>query len=62
MKKFLLKSLMIIVFVFMLFPLISCASYDYTVKYYNELPDGSYAEMNIERLTTTEEVFKEPST
>ena len=58
MKKFLLKSLMIIVFVFMLFPLISCASYDYTVKYYNELTDGSYAEMNIERLTTTEEVFK----
>ena len=50
MKKILIKSLMIIVFVFMLFPLISCASYDYTVKYYNELPDGSYAEMNNVQL------------
>ena len=58
MRKFILKLIFVIVFVIMVIPLISCTSYEYTVKYYNELPDGSYAEMNIERLTTSDEVLK----
>ncbi len=57
MKKTITKLLLLAVIVLCAFALFSCASYEYTVKYYNETADGTYVEQRIEKQTTSDTVL-----
>ena len=54
MKKGIVALLLVLLLVALASVLVSCGTYEYTVKYYYETPDGTYAEKRIERVETAE--------
>lgn len=56
MKRFLFSVIMVMTMLFSLF-MISCTSYEYTVKYYKELSEGNYVETQIEKLYNNDSVL-----
>jgi predicted nucleic acid-binding protein len=56
MKKGIVALLFALLLAVLAVSLVSCGEYEYTVKYYYEMPDGTYAEQRIERVTTGESI------
>ncbi len=54
MKKGIVALLLVLLLAALATVLVSCGTYEYTVKYYYELPDGTYSEQRIERVETAE--------
>ena len=56
MKKMNIKFSIIFVLVMIISCLFACTSNEYIVKYFNEIPDGTYVESKIEKLLTNDTI------
>ena len=57
MKKKIFSCFLVLIILSVFCLLTGCASYQYTVKYFREIPDGTYVEYKIDKFSTDKEVL-----